>query len=665
VTVTTGCSPTAASPGDTPGVSSGTAAVGRASAVAVLAVALVVGLAAPVAAQTSVEDDVRGAQVVVVGVPGLRWDDVDPRTTPVLHRLAQTSAVGVLSVKAAPAVSCAADGWLTLGAGNRAEAFGVACGELPGAETLDEQRRRNRATREAADPGALAEALRDAGTCVAALGPGAELAAGVPAVPADGRCDVVLVGATPREPGAADTLVGVIDAALDPGSTLLVVGLSETPADDRAHLHVALASGDRVEPGALRSASTRRAPYVQLVDVAPTVLDLVGVAPAPSMVGEPWRSVGTPPAVAELADLADRAVDARRATVPFVAVLVGALLAAFAVARLVRSWRLAEVAGLAAVGAVAGSYLAGLVPWWRTPAPLVALLVVAAAVGGVAALLVHRVRAPVAAAGAVTGGLALVLVLDLLTGARLQVDTPLGYSPLVAGRFAGIGNVGFGVFAAAVLLALAAATAGRSPRAALTVVASGGLVAVVVDGAPRFGSDVGGVLALVPAVVLLALLRTGTRVSAIRLLAAGLAGAAVVTAFALLDYARAADDRTHLGRFVQDIVDGTAGTVLRRKTEAVVDLLFANPVTALLPVVVAAAVLLVVRSPRPLQRAFDAAPAWRHGLLVLGAAAAIGFVVNDSGTAVPATALLVAAPATVSVVSAVAARRGEFHDPAR
>jgi len=344
--------------------------------------------------------------------------------------------------------------------------------------------------------------------------------------------------------------------------------------------------------------------------------------------------------------------------VPFYVVLLASLLAALGAARALRSWRTVEVTGLAVVAAVAGSYLAGLLPWWQAPAPLLALLGAVAAVALVGAVAADRLRGPIAPAGALCGGLAGLLAVDLLTGATLQIDTPAGYSPLVAGRFAGIGNVAFGVLAAAVLLALAAATHRRSPRTALAVVAVGGLVTVAVDGAPPFGSDVGGVLALVPALVLLALLRTGTRVSVPRLLAAGLAGVGVVAALSVADWSRPPADRTHLGRFVEQVLDGTAGVVLRRKAEAVLDLLLANAVTALLPLVAAAAVLLVVRPPGPLRRTFETAPAWRHGVYAVGVAAAVGLVVNDSGPAVPALALLVAAPATLAVMA-----RREQHEP--
>lgn len=77
-----------------------------------LVVALLAALPTPAAAQPAPE-------VVVVGVTGLHWSDVGPHT-PTLGALADEGAVGVLSVKAVPALTCRADGWLTLGAGTRA-----------------------------------------------------------------------------------------------------------------------------------------------------------------------------------------------------------------------------------------------------------------------------------------------------------------------------------------------------------------------------------------------------------------------------------------------------------------------------------------------------------------------------------------------------------------
>ena len=127
-------------------------------------------------------------KVVVVGVPGLRWDDVTPTGTPVLWRLARTGAVGALSVKAGPAVSCAADGFLTLGAGARATAYGAACGFAP--RDLAGVSARNRTSRERADPSALVAALQRSGLCASADGPLAALVVRGP--PEAGGCALVV-----------------------------------------------------------------------------------------------------------------------------------------------------------------------------------------------------------------------------------------------------------------------------------------------------------------------------------------------------------------------------------------------------------------------------------------------------------------------------------------
>jgi hypothetical protein len=606
----------------------------------VLGLSVLLGAAPATAAEEA-------AQVLVVGVPGLRWDDVGP-ATPALQELVASGASGALSVKAVPGVTCLADGWLTLGAGNRAVAPGIArdpCGaDLPPADA--DVAGANADEREGTELAALAEALDG---CVEAVGPGPLLA--VRGATAQGDCPLRLREAGPvfgagteraeRVVAADRTLRALLDE-LDP-DTVLVVGVSAAPGESSAALHVAVAAGEGVEPGALRSASTRRAPYVQLIDVAPTVLDLLGRPVPPTMTGQPWTSVGEPPTPAQLADLSEKARAQQAVTVPFFVALLGSVLALLLVL-----WRrrpdLAELVALGGTAAVGASYLANLLPWWRSPAPLLTLLAIVAVLSAVMVGLATRLRGLLGPAGAVCAFVAAVLVVDLLTGAHLQMSSVAGYSPLVAGRFAGIGNVAFGVLAATALLATAALTR----RTAL--VAAVGVVVVAVDGAPPWGSDVGGVLALVPAFALLAMLRSGRRVSALRLLLAGAGGAAVVTAFALADWSRRPAERTHLGRFVQDVLDGAAGTLLRRKAEAVVGLLFANPATATLPLVVAVLVYLVVRPPAPLARAFAVAPAWRHGLQAVGLACGIGFVVNDSGAAVPALAVVVALPATVAVV---------------
>jgi hypothetical protein len=263
---------------------------------------------------------------------------------------------------------------------------------------------------------------------------------------------------------------------------------------------------------------------------------------------------------------------------------------------------------------------------------------------------------------------AAVLAVDVVLGAPLQLHSVLGYSALVAGRFAGLGNPAFGAFAAAVLLTAmlaAGALGGRtllvdpartgSGRGVLAIVAVA-LIAVVVDGAPMFGSDVGGVLSLVPAFALLGWAAAGRRVRIRTLLLAGVAAVAVLVAFAALDLARAPDSRTHLGRFASDLLAGRAGETLSRKAASNWALLTRNVATLLVVPVTAAFVVVLARTERlpglgPLARALREIRGLRAGLGATILAGALGFAVNDSGVVIPAVMMLLVVPAAVEVAA--------------
>ena len=133
-----------------------------------------------------------------------------------------------------------------------------------------------------------------------------------------------------------------------------------------------------------------------------------------------------------------------------------------------------------------------------------------------------------------------------------------------------------------------------------------------------WGSDVGGVLALVPGFGLLVLLTARRTISVARLVALGSAAVAVVAAFALPTTPGRPSHQTHLGRFVGKVLHGGAGTILSRKWHSDVDLLTANAGTLFVPFAAAVALWLVLR-PRPrLLRTYERHPELRYGLIVAG-----------------------------------------------
>jgi hypothetical protein len=639
------------------------------------------------AAAAAAQPAARGA-VIVVGVPALRWADASEQSTPTLWRLAGEGAVGSLSVRAARRLTSPVDGWVTFGAGNRATGRREDGPDEPaliaGPTSLSPVIERNDDLPFDATVGAVGTALQRAGVPRIAFGARAALGLAAPTAAPEWVASRALAGelpaavarnavvaielphlvdaTTPEALAAMDAELEVIAASRRQQDTLLLMGLSDRIGpEEQPHLRVALALGPSYTGGRLGSALTRRDGFVQLIDAGPTVLALTGADRLEGVVGQPWRRVGgrRQPLSAQVGTMvdADRAAQGYRRYVPpffLTLFLAQVLLYGFswwllrrrpAAGRRGRVLAVTRGAALAFAAVPAATYLAQLVPWWRHS--LGWLIAVVAAIDlalyAVAALGPWRHRT-FGSEGAVAGITMLVIGVDLLTGARLQLSSLAGYSPIVAGRFAGVGNVGFAVFATSALLLAAALCIGRSRRAQVAIVVVVGVVAVVIDGMPIWGSDFGGVLALIPGFAVLGLLVTGTRISVSRAVAIAAASVVVVAAFALLDYARPAASQTHLGRFVGDLLDGGASAVIERKARANLRLLTRSVLTLVVPLAVLFVSVVLLRPTGGLQRAFDRAPAVRAGLVAVMVMGIVGFLVNDSGVAVPALALTVAVP---------------------
>jgi hypothetical protein len=501
--------------------------------------------------------------------------------------------------------------------------------------------------------------------------------------------------------GRIDEAVGRLRATVAelPGETLLLLqGVSEVN-DGRPQLHVGMATGPGFGAGWLTSSSTGRVPYAQLIDVAPTVLRALGEARPASFNGQPMRASGERPEPAEAVTTLVRANVAatvhHRSTGYFFWSLVTVSALVVAAGAAVLGIRLrsgpgraagrtgppvggVRVLALAAAALPVSTYLGGLVPWERFDAPLAALTasVLAADAVVLAAALLGPWRRRRLGPGAVVVAVTLAtLVGDVLTGSNLEMMAPLGYDPIVAGRFTGYGNLSFGLLSVAGLLVAAAlatvagrrAGPDRARRVTALTVLGVGLVVVGVTGAPQLGRDFGGVLAALPGFLLLAMLLTRTRVTAVRL--GAILGVAVlaVAAVAVLDWLRAPEDRTHLGRFVEQVLTGEAWTVVSRKAEANVDILTRSPLAWMLPVALVAAAWLVrpgglLRTPRragerPATAAGSArlrpadAAVLRAGLVCAALSLTLGAVVNDSGVAVPGTAATLLVPLLVWLAS--------------
>ena len=697
-------------------------------------------------------------RVLIISAPRLTWQSVEQVAPPHLMELFSQSALASTSVRAAASVTRPADGYLTIGAGNRMAAPAsisggatVEVGELFGDRIPSELFQRTTGVTPTkpilsldkpqldrfnednyhfgASSGSLAHALNESGRTMSVLG-NTDIAmvdsylrqVGLAAMGRDGQVDDGAVGRqllrfnaeaawgleldhdvylrvfqrmwaqhdvvlaelsdleraeTARsdstlEQGAAqyeralrssDDLVGAMLADVDLDRDTVIV-VSPTAPFEELQLTVFAMAGPGIDAGWAKSATTRRARFVTLTDIAPTVLAHFDV-PAPSEMNDTRISAvvaSTTPGerIDTMIDDSAEAVLRDRTFGPISVVFVVALvitivLATLALARVPRLAPLLRGITLVELAFLPTTFLLGLFAI-RTATGIGVGLIVGSVGFAFAAALLKRVDSTMPAL-ALVGLLWLVLALDIATGGRLQINTTFGYSPIVAGRFAGFGNQAYSMIAVSALLLAAGFADRRRPdaegRATVATSAAIGvwmLVTLVLDGHPSMGSDVGGVLAIVPATAVLLLMIRRVKIRARLVAMIGLGTIAVLALFAGLDLGRPPESRTHLGRFASDLFNGEAGQIIQRKLAANLRVL-----TSVWAWVIPAALIyfcyLTWRPNRTFSRLMERSPNYRaFGVSAL----TLGFLsaaLNDSGVSLPAIMLAIVSAYTIYLVT--------------
>ncbi len=463
------------------------------------------------------------------------------------------------------------------------------------------------------------------------------------------------------------------------GADFVVASLSDAGRSER--LRLVVARGPHFGPGFLVSSSTRQKGLAQAPDVTATVLSVVGLPVPDAVSGSPLRSDRAPDnserraqaRLTYLADYDEASHEVHDLVEPFFMVFACGQLAIYLVVLLVYQGRLGSertrvttlsrvrVVSVVAACVPVSTFLANLLPWWRFPVAMIS--VVAAVTLFVAIIATAALRGPwggwaLGPMAFVSATTMVVLAVDVMTGSRLQLSSLMGLQPVVGGRYYGMGNPTFALFATAtILLCIAVSSmlvlAGRQKAAAVAVAGIGG-AAVVVDAMPFWGADGGGPPALVPGLAYLVLAVLGLRMTWKRVLLLGLGVVGLFFLVAGADWLRPTASRSHLGQFVQAILDGNALDIVARKAQQNVDLLLGNaPLTLLVPAALLFVIYVLARptswGSRAMQRSYDRAPTLRAGLIALLVTLTIGFLVNDSGVAIPAVGATLAVPLIVSV----------------
>jgi len=454
------------------------------------------------------------------------------------------------------------------------------------------------------------------------------------------------------------------------------------PAHGRHSPHLTLMAvrGPGMEPGLLRSGTTQRNGFVELVDVAPTILDQLGVERPDDMegraatVGETGGSAADRRATLANSDASATFREDQIAAVGVIMVVVtGCLSAALALVlirpELSRVLPALYVGALAFLGYIPAVFLARLFPFYEFGAIPYYVFLFGTAIGLAVVYETRRHRHPLDPLIAALAVIIAVLVVDTVLGAPLQFNSALGYSPKVAGRFTGLGNLGYAALTASAVV-LAALLANRFGGRRGRRIAVGLLVVVfVVDAVPLWGADIGGILSVLPAFAVMAYLLLGLQVR-LRTVVIWLGVTLVaVVGLGLLDLARPSDQRTHLGRLFERIgTDGWSGlqTVIERKANANFETIGNSVWLWVLPMVGVFVVYLVVRRRPLLDELFRRIPELRAAAVGFAILAVLGYALNDSGVAVPGMMIGVANASLVGLLAWVLrepSRRDPSPDP--
>jgi len=477
----------------------------------------------------------------------------------------------------------------------------------------------------------------------------------------------------------ADDLVGRLLAEVDLERDAVLVLAPYNLPGDRDLTAIGLA-GPGVRPGYLRSASTQRSGFLTLVDVGPTILSQLGVPRPLGMEGRPAEVVADG---ASLEARVDRLVSLNAASrfrerllVPTTAaaVISMALLLAVAVVLHVsgRAWPWRRWLGFGALTVLAllpWSYLArgfplqdlGIGFYW-------AFTTLGAAVtAAVAVLLGRRLDRPRLPLVLILALMVLVLVGDVTTGSRLSLSAAFGYSPTGNSRLYGISNYSYGQLAAAASLLAAFLVDARPDRRGRAGAVALLVAVLVVLGVPKWGSDVGGVLAFTPAILVFASVLWRWRVRLRTVLVAGVATAAAIAAFGFLDLARPPEERAHLGRLFERVGDEGVGplfSIMERKLLANLRVSTSSLWVVAIPLALAFWLYLTRGPRRPMQRLWSAHPTLRAGLACATVGAVLGSLVNDSGAIVGGVASLVLAGSLLVLLLTDATAPADAGDPA-
>ncbi|MHB1127622.1 MAG: hypothetical protein ACYC2T_11835 [Bacillota bacterium] len=457
--------------------------------------------------------------------------------------------------------------------------------------------------------------------------------------------------------GEADAFIGRLLASIDQQETLVAVvspfPSAESIKNSNTFTPVVL-WGKGISPGLLTSGTTRRTGITSNTDLAPTILDHLGVPTPPAMTGRSLFSLATPAATLPyLMELNRKTVFVHQAR-PY----------------LVRGYIISQIAIVClAVLALVFRYR-----WSRKLKPVIlGLMAVPLALlilGGMRQdnLFIYALEALGATVLLVAGAMRfgrgheldpfilvclatmLALVVDTADGANMQIFSTLGYDPMAGARYYGIGNEFMGVLVGASIIGVAALYQRHGSSRGLMLPVIGVILALVAAAimAPRIGANNGGMITAVVAFGYTYFGLWGLTVSPKQIALLGTTTAVLLVALAWMDFNRATETQSHLGRVAASVQAGGLGelwNVASRKWAMNLKLVRYTIWSRVFLVTLLSTALLFHWPVEPIRRIQERYPYLTRGFLAVFLGAGVALLTNDSGIVAAATmAIFAAAP---------------------
>jgi hypothetical protein len=379
--------------------------------------------------------------------------------------------------------------------------------------------------------------------------------------------------------------------------------------------------------GELSSQSTNQRGLIAAFDLAPTILDHLGVSVPADVRGKAIETDGTLQSASLRALMARLHVIAGRQLKA-----LGFLLAAWALLlALTAPWARARAWSMR-VGAlgVLWTPLAVLIPAALEPSAPVEYATIALAcvvLGAVTDALIPWPRAVLAPA--IVSIVA--LTTDALAGTQLLMRSVLGPDPILGARFYGIGNELKSALAVLVLAAVASALypAVRGARASLAMAGAGAMLAVV-EGSARIGAGVGGVILVSFGFAVASVMVAPGALNRRRTLIVLVSPIVALAGLAAIDLATAHGSGHFTGSILHARSLGDVRDIIVRRYGAAWRELRNQAMPVATALALASAVFAACRRGRVLAPV-GADPAWLAALVGSLAASAVGALVEDSG----------------------------------